>query len=285
MRRRRLGCVALLGLASLVLVACDRNDISTIDRPYDAVTITGAQVPRLAGAPVGRVVAFRFVYGTWQQVPVQVDERAVLDLAAPYRQAPTGKTALFYTDTNTWTGADPDPALDANDEISFLASDTFGRARSIDDSQNDVHYTLGNPPHVVAGSGVEIRLHDPLDANAASWIYLFRSDGTLDPAAGRAPVGYRFSLNSGDYKTTYNLANGPNPENSRVTTAAYSLHFPDRWKVDELEVTAGDATGVDILDGHKEGFAGTCGRSEQTFSTGEGAMVVRTTGPVGAIRS
>jgi hypothetical protein len=283
--RRRLALVALAALAPLVLAACDRNDISTIERPYDAVVLTGAQVPSLVGAPPSRIVAFRFVYGTWRQVPVQVDERAFLDLATPYNQPPVGKTARFYTDANTWTGADPDPNLDADDEIAFMAKDAFGKARSIDDDQNDVHYTLANPPGVVAGSGVEVRLHDPLDANAAAWVYLFRSDGTLDPAAGRAPIGYQFALQSGNYKQTYDLGAGPNPENSRVTTSAYSLHFPDRWKVDQLDVTVGNATGTDILDGHKSGFAGTCVRSETTFSTGEGAMVANKTGPVRAIRS
>jgi hypothetical protein len=98
-------------------------------------------------------------------------------------------------------------------------------------------------------------------------------------------VQYTFNLLSGDYKTTYKIGAGPNPENSRVTTANYSLHFPDRWVQDELEVTAGNATGVDILDRAKSGFANNCGRSEDTFKVGAGAMIANKVGPLRAIRS
>ena len=46
------------------------------------------------------------------------------------------------------------------------------------------------------------------------------------------------------------------------------------------------ATGVDILDGHKNQFAiGNCGRSNATFADGEGAFVANIDGPVRGIRS
>ena len=42
----------------------------------------------------------------------------------------------------------------------------------------------------------------------------------------------------------------------------------------------------DILDRHKNLFApGNCGRSENTFSDGAGAIIVNKNGPVRAIRS
>jgi hypothetical protein len=284
--RRALLTIGLLALAPLVLAACERRDVPTASRTDDAVVLTGAQVSRLQGVAPGRVVGFAFQYGTWRQVPVQVDERAVLDLSKPKNGAATGHTALFYTDPNTWTGADPNPAFDADDEIAFMARDMFGTARSIDDDDHDVHYTLGEPPHVVSGSGVQVRVSDPLVADSGSWLYLFQSDGTLDPAAGRAPlVDYRFVLLSGNYKSTYNVAAGPNPENSTVTTSRYSAHFGDRWINDQLRITTGNATNVDILDGHKSGFAGTCARSEATFSVGSGAFIANKSGPVRAIRS
>jgi S-layer homology domain len=51
-------------------------------------------------------------------------------------------------------------------------------------------------------------------------------------------------------------------------------------------VLVGGATGVDILDRHKNLFApGNCTRSEDTFSDGEGAFFVNKDGPVRAIRS
>jgi hypothetical protein len=53
-----------------------------------------------------------------------------------------------------------------------------------------------------------------------------------------------------------------------------------------MRVTAGAASGVDILDRHKNLFApGNCARSEDTFSNAEGAFIVNKSGPVRAIRS
>jgi hypothetical protein len=252
-----------------------------VTRPYDAVVLTGAAVPALQGIAPNRLVAFRFVNGTWEQIPVQVDERAVLDLATPKHLAPIGKTATFYTDANTWTGADPNANLDADDEISFMVRDANGQARDIDSGGS---YVLTQPAHT-ASSGVEIEVNDPRKVDSAAWVYLFQSDGTLDPAAGAPSISYGYSLNAGDYKTKYNISTGPNPENSRVTTGRYSLHFSDRWITDEMKITAGGGSGADILDRHKSGFAGSCGRTEDTFSSGPGAMIANKTGPVRAIRS
>jgi hypothetical protein len=269
----------------LLLTACERRDGPTVVRPHDAVVLTGAQVPGLQGIPPSRLVAFRFKYGTWEQIPVQVDERAVVDLAVVKHQAPIGKTALLYTDANTWTGADPNANVDADDEIAFMVKDLFGQAHDIDDNVLGEHYTLDHPPNTVAGSGVEVEVSDPLGTDRTSWLYLFRSDGTLDPSAGRAPIDYEFVLESGNYKTTYDIAVGPNPEDSSVTTGSYSMSFPDRWQVNVLSLSTPGASGTDILDGHKSGFAGTCARSEGTFAAGAGAMIANKTGPVRAIRS
>ena len=107
------------------------------------------------------------------------------------------------------------------------------------------------------------------------------------PGAGGDYVVYNFTLDSAaDYKTTYNFADGPNPENSLAFSANYSYHFGDRWQDDELIITAGAATAVDILDRHKPMFApGYCGRTEDTFNDAEGAFVINKSGPVRAIRS
>ena len=205
--------------------------------------------------------------------------------ARPKNQS-SPQTALFYTDANTWTGADPDATFDANDEIAVMSRELFGEAHSIDDDERNVHYTLDEPDHVVAGSGVQVKVTDPLVANSGSWLYLFESDGTLDPAAGRDPlVDYDFNLLSGNYKATYVIGGGANPENSSVTTSRYSAHFSDRWINDEIRITADGATDVDILDRQKSGFAGSCGRTEGTFSTGGGAIIANKSGPVRAIRS
>ncbi len=246
-------------------------------RDADPVVVTGAQAPALAGADPGRVVAFRRGGSGWEQVPVQVDERAVVNLGQIYGPAGGSRTsALVYTDPQTFTGADPDPTVDANDELALMWRDTGARAPS----------GAAPPPGVRAGSAVELALQDPLDAEKR-WAYLYEAtDPSLDQGAGKRYVDYRFALRSGDYRTTYKLGSGPNPEDSTVRTASYSARFPDRWVQDELRVTAGGATGADLLDRQTEQYAPTeCGISEASFSGGEGAFIANKTGPVRAIRS
>ena len=255
--------------AGLALSGC------VAQRPEDPVVITGAQVPRLAGATPGSVVAFRWMDGRWEQVPVQVDERAQVDLGRVYNEAPNGVTQLTYTDPGTFTGPDPNAAVDADDEIALMGIDSGVRAPA-----------GSRPAGVVAGTGHELRITDALGEPTPAYVYLFRQAGGLDPAAGRSYVAYRFGLYSGDYKTTYRLQQGPNPEDSTITTAAYTRHFSDRWIDDGLTVRSGGATGADILDRHKNLFApGNCARSEDTFSAAEGAFVVNKSGPVRALRA
>jgi hypothetical protein len=254
---------------ALLLAGC------VAERPADPVVLTGAQVPRLQGVAPAKVLAFHYLNGAWKQVPVQVDERAVVDLAKPKNAAPVGHTFLTYTDANTFTGPDPNANVDADDEIALMGIDTGIKAPS-----------GSAPPGVVAGSGVEVKVVDSIGEPSPSYVYLFRQTGSVDPSAGRRYVDYRFNLLSGDYKSTYKLAAGPNPEASTVTTDFYRHRFSDRWIDDTLAITAPQATGADILDRHKNLFApGNCVRSENTFSAGAGAMIANKNGPVRAIRS
>ncbi len=219
------------------------------------------------------LVAWRWT-GGWEQVPVQVDERDVRDFGQLYQSSPTGATSLVYTDEATFTGPDSNLLLDADDQIVVMLRDTGSLAP-----------TIALPPGALEGTGVRIRIADPVDGEVAH-VYLFRQDGSLDPAAGRSYVDYDFLLLSGDYLSTYNLASGPNPESTTVTTASYAHHFSDRWIDDEMRILAGDASGADILDRHKNQFSpGVCSRTENTFSNGEGAFVANRSGPVRAIRS
>ena len=251
-------------------------DAGTPDRSADPVVLTGGDVASLLGVEPERLTAFRYDSG-WQQIPVQVDERAAVDSGDIYGLGGTygGFTQLVYTDDGAFTGPDPDPSLDADDEIAFMAKDAGGPPPS-----------MALPPGTIGGSGVEIVITDPLNGGRLGYVYLFRSDGTLDPGAGQQYVSYTFNLLSGGYLTTYDRADGPNPEDSFATTPYYSHHFSDRWISDEIRITAGTASGVDILDRHKNLFApGNCGRSEDTFSDGEGAFIANKSGPVRAIRS
>jgi hypothetical protein len=286
MRPLLVAAIALTLLAGLSLrTTTSRSSAAganTLDRPEDPVVMTGADVPSLAGIAPDTLVAFRYD-GAWVQIPVQVDERDtrqfidIYDVTAPTSglcfHVPSGVSSLFYTDAGTFTGPDSDATLDANDEIAFMARDAGGKA------------AVGEPAGIVPGSGLQVTVNDPIGGGSGI-VYLFRTDGSLLPGAGQQYVSYTFSLTSGPYLSTYDTICGPNPESSVAITPYYSHHFSDRWISDELSVTAGAATGADVLDRHKALFApGACSRSENTFSNGEGALVANISGPVRAIRS
>lgn len=284
------GTVAVL--AGMALSSCEA--VNTVERSTTPVVLTGAQLPDLVGAAPGTVVAFRhdrFTEGSpWVAVPVQVDQRKVVGFGSQpasnatagvvgtvYGSGSTGVTALQYADPSTFVGADSDPNLDADDEVVFMAFDAGGKVPA--DARTE-------PAGVVPGSGVAVQVDDPRGSDERGWVYLFRSAGALVPSAGRDYVNYQFNLTSGAYTTTYKRADGPNPETSTVVTPTYEASFGDRWIENRWVVKAGAATGVDVLDGHKNQFAvNYCGRSNATFADAEGAFIANIDGPVRAIRS
>jgi hypothetical protein len=266
----------LVALAAVTVVAAPGNAAAG-PRPDDPVVLRGAAVPSLRGATPGRVVAFARRDGEWRQVPIQVDQRKRVDLGRVYGGEKRGVLVWAYADPLTFTGADQDRFLDGNDEIALMARDSGAQAPK------------GTPPPYGVKTNhrrVELALTDPATGRKR-YVSLFRSEpGLLDPAAGQRYVSYRFSLDSGGYRQTYHRNTGPNPEHSEVVTAAYRRTFADRWIDDGLSIEAGDATRVDILDRHREQFGpGSCFRTEDSFSEGEGAFVTNRAGPVRAIRT
>ena len=251
----------------------------TLNRPADPVVMTGADVPAVLGIAPEDLVAFRDTGSGWEQIPIQVDERALATMHQIYGQAINhpNLTILTYADPNTYVGADPDSTLDADDEIAFMAKDTGGR----------VSLSQAAPADVDPASRVELVISDPVDAGNQGWVYLFqRTSGALSPGAGVSYVDYQFNLlvGNGNYLANYDTASGPNPENSTIETDYYSRRFVERWITDELNIKVG--TDVDLLDRHRFQFApGFGGRSEDTFSAGEGAFIINKSGPVRAIRS
>ncbi|RMF73830.1 MAG: hypothetical protein D6744_15200 [Planctomycetota bacterium] len=243
-------------------------------RERDPVVIAGVDLSALIGVSPNRIVAFRY-NGSWTQIPVQVDERVRVDYGVVYNDAPVGLLTLAYADPNTFTGPDNNPDFDNNDELVFMASDVGLLAPP----------GTGHPAGVVVGSGLRVRVDDPL-GGTVGYAYLFETDGSLTPDAGQDYVQYSFNLLAGDYLSNYSTLVGPNPESSIAQSAFYRVHFSDRWIRDETNVFAGGASGADILDRHKPMFApGNCSRTEETFSNGEGAFFTNKDGPVRAIRS
>ena len=263
-------------------------------RPADPVVLLGGQLPGLAGVAAGDVVGFVHQDGAWKQIPIQVDERVLIDFCTIYAEellgnnAPCGTAqtinALFYADPNTYTGPDSDPNLDSDDEVVFMARDAGDRTIPGD-----------APVGVVAGSGVEVEL---VDGDERGWVYLFaREVIDLEPGADVDLVAYDLVFAGDiDYKTEYPfigdgscgnmVCDPPILEDSKVTSAHYERHFSARWVTDSLKITWPESTGQDILDIAQARFApNVCGRHVLTFSTAEGAFVANIDGPVRAIRS
>lgn len=262
--------VFILGLRLSHPLDCAAN---LLGRDSDPVIVSGVVLGPLIGASPDRIRAYRYS-GGWVPILVQVDERAAVDFGAIYDSTAIGLTVLTYTDTSTFTGGDPGPAVDGDDEVVFMARDAGDGAAAV-----------GLPDRVLPGSGVRVTITNPL-TGARGYAFLFVHDGSpgCPPPAGACGT-YDFNLLSGNYKATYNVHSGPNRENSRVTAAAYQVHFADRWIRDETRVSAGGSSAVDILDRHKDLFApGNCTRSENTFSEGEGAFIVNRSCPVRGLR-
>ena len=104
--RPRAALAACLRFGFMLVLSASGALAATLVRDADPVVLTGAQTADLIGVPPGRIVAFRYVTG-WHQVPVQVDERDLRDLAAIYNNTPAGFSTLVFTDPWTFTGHCP----------------------------------------------------------------------------------------------------------------------------------------------------------------------------------
>lgn len=255
------------------------------DRNLDPVVLRGSSVSCMLGKQPSQIVAFRYK-GTWEQIPMQVDEIVVKDMKTPYGPTDCIERSSenvpwmveFYADANTYTGADTDLTFDSNDELVFMAKD-------------DGDKITGNacPAGVLGSTRCEITIKDPIDNSILGYVYVFQQDGSLLQSAGKSYVSYNYSYKD-NYKTAYNICvfNGTNnnPENSVVTTTDYEIGFSQRWVEDVLKIKVGDANGKDILDRHQIFInESACNRNEQVFSDGKGPIVTNFVGPVRAIRS
>ena len=246
-------------------------------RPGEAIVLTGADVPALAGSAPGALVAWRYVAG-WQQIPLQVDERLEVDLRS-YTGRASDPPILVLTYASAAL-ADSDPALDADDELVFMARDA---GVAMPDGTSP-------PPGVPAGPAVTITLRDPLDPAGVGYVYLFRQDGALDPAAGQNYVSYQFDsgvLDAGGMPGAGSKQPGDaSGGEATITTAYYSHHFAGRWIMDGLYLFAGSLPDQNLIDRFRIQLApNDCDRTENTFTSGSGYFLANVDGPVRAIRS
>jgi hypothetical protein len=255
----------------------------TLDRPADPLVLTGADLPWDRTLSPAALSAWRYD-GSWTQVAVQVDERVTRNFEAVYGGQLAGDaTGLLYADPDTWTGADDDPALDADDELVLRGADVGSLAP----------IAAGTPPGTL-GAGLQLHVRDPVDGTDGH-LYLFEHDGTLDPAAGLRDVTYSFRpLDEhgapGDYKAVYEFSQGTAfgprrfPEHSTIETAHYRRHWSWRNTADSLDLL--DGSGVNLVERHdfwRE--PGDCVRHIGTFDAGRGAFIANRQGPIRAIRS
>lgn len=207
------------------------------------------------------LVAFRSDGISLTQIPVQVDERAMIDITKPYGEPPSGYIVMTYMDANWRTGADANTLIDSDDEIVFMLKDAGGQ------------YTGADPVGTITGTKKEVTI---TDGAGTYYIYLFKQDGTLQQNAGINYVQYAYAPTG-----AFNYGSVRNNENSFITTSKYKWHFAAEWISDQLVISS-----VDILDRHKAFFGdGVCLRSENTFSDGANAFVCNRAGPVRVIRS
>ena len=275
--RKSLLFIFVSSLLAAALTPAGASASIAASRASDPIVVAGARVPALLGTSPQRILAYRYASGRLRQVPLQVDERKLFDVGNAYRPAlPSGEQTLVYADAQMSAGADNDLGFDSNDELALLGSSVGGKApRSV-----ALPRELRGRPHQW------LKVRDPI-SGASGYLLLgaARPGIKVDQSAGSHPLSYKFALASGLPYSSYRLAEGPNPEASTLTTPNYSLGFSDRWMKDRLKIRAGKSTGVDILDMHKAMVsAGSCGRSERTFSDGEGAFLTNRVGPVRAIR-
>src|SRR5262245_10013410 len=181
--------------------------------------MAGSTLPKLVGADPTRVVAFAWDGTNWTQIPVQLDQRDLVNPgqiynrpAANWAKLPGGAPfeILVYTpppaspgyaSSATYTPSDSNPLVDANDEISFMGSDVGKLAPA-----------NANPAGVTAATREAVHATDPLTSGADGFAYLYTSP-TLHGGDRTTGVQYTFSLDSGDYRATYRMGTASNAPN------------------------------------------------------------------------
>jgi len=261
----------------------------------DPVVFTGKDVPSLLGSNcVTTLVAFSWRGGRWMQIPLQVDERHLVDWyivkGNECRLYNRNMTEIVYADDGTYSGKDEDESLDEDDEIVFMAKEV-----------GEEEMEGGYPDGVLEGIKLKLEVLDDTIKETLGFVYIFVSDVSLDQAAGAQEIYYEFKLlatneeGSNNYFDVYNFGashNGftddsvENKEDSFFESKFYRRHFAENWNYDGLNIFAGNSTGEDLMAHQDFQFIlFDCGRSVHSFTHGGTAFIANKNGPVRAIRS
>lgn len=249
----------------------------------DPVVVQGDQIGEslLIGMPVDEIVGFKYD-GNWQQIPIQIDEldiKDILDPYGPYRSyvapsagTPSSRSILFYTDENTYTGADTDPNFDLDDELVFMYKDAGVKATETD-------YPVG----VIQQTATELTV---TNLSTEKYIYLFQQDGTLEQDAGVQYVDYDFRLaeDEDEYPDDFDFLNDETEEDSRVVTSVYRWKFKETWRSDALKIYGNNLSEDNLLKRHQT-HSSDCDVTENDFSEEVKCFIANISGPVRAIRS
>ncbi|MEO0740015.1 MAG: hypothetical protein AAF089_00265 [Bacteroidota bacterium] len=296
-------------LAPLLLVAVVLALLPTALAQSDdfrPLVLEGSDTPVLLGASVTAPVCYSWTGSDWFHCPIQIDERALLDrgLAYPidlYPEFHDVDEIYHYTAPQDYPNpriapyvpVDPDPELDADDEIVLMARFFGGQA------------DLAAQPPPFSSENIQEVVFE------GRYVYLYVPAVELDQSAGFDLVDYDFNLLAGDFPEDYDFTGthydqfhaepnnhnlgdylAANPEYSPVETAYYRTSFEDRWIQREMQFANASGTmGPDVLDrikyASRPDYTGSrfgCGRTIWTGSAERGTLGVQKDGPLRALR-
>lgn len=140
--------VAILS-TTLIFPFVLRAEVKTLERIDDPVVMECKVFSGLMGTPIDQLALMARHNDTWSPVPFQIDQKK-----------PDGKYAFTMGPA---AGPDPDPNLDGNDELVFMAKDSGDRLD-------------GGPGPENSQAAMEIEITDPNNGKKA-WLYLVRYSG------------------------------------------------------------------------------------------------------------
>ena len=174
---------------------CNTRFGASLDRPADPIVMTGAALPKLHGHQPAHVVGFSWDGNAWHQIPVQVDDRDLVNPGVIYHLPRALPHAVRHDhpvqDARLHAAAQrprpatrrspptprptPTPPSTRNDEVS-LPRQRHGQAGR--------RPGAASPAGVTPPSREEVKATDPLAPAHVGYVYLFHSDTLTGGSAG-----------------------------------------------------------------------------------------------------